>query len=127
MTLFTPTAVAACTVLAFALYYAGLVIYRLYFHPLAKFPGSKIAATSLWYEFYYNVVLRGKFMWKLQEMHAKYGGHLLTVLNVPVKMSKPKQARSFESTPRSCTLMIQSILMRYMVQLPGREISMGLG
>lgn len=53
--------------------YAALIIYRLYFHPLAKFPGSKLAASSLWYEFYYNVILRGKFMWKLQEMHERYG------------------------------------------------------
>ena len=58
---------------AFILYYVGVIIYRLYFHPLANFPGSKLAATSLWYEFYYDVILRGKFMWKLQDMHARYG------------------------------------------------------
>ena len=58
---------------SFVVYYIGLIIYRLYFHPLAKFPGSRLAASSLWFEFYYDVVLRGKFIWKLQEMHERYG------------------------------------------------------
>jgi hypothetical protein len=67
------TTIAASAGAAFVIYYVGLIIYRLYFHPLAKFPGSKLAAASLWYEFYYDVVLRGKFIWKLQEMHERYG------------------------------------------------------
>lgn len=58
---------------SFVVYYIGLIIYRLYFHPLAKFPGSRLAASSLWFEFYYDVVLRGKFIWKLKEMHERYG------------------------------------------------------
>jgi hypothetical protein len=48
-------------------------IYRLYFSPLAKFPGPKLAALTLWYEFYYDVIKRGKFTWKIQQMHQKYG------------------------------------------------------
>lgn len=69
---------AACAGLALIFYYAALIIYRLYFHPLAKFPGSKLAASSLWYEFYYNVILRGKFIWKLEEMHELYGESFTT-------------------------------------------------
>lgn len=61
------------TVGAYILYTTGLVIYRLYFHPLAKFPGPKYAALSRWHEFYYEVVLKGQFTFKIQELHKQYG------------------------------------------------------
>jgi hypothetical protein len=48
-------------------------IYRVYFHPLRKIPGPKLAAATHLVEFYYDVVLGGKFCWKLQKMHEKYG------------------------------------------------------
>jgi hypothetical protein len=55
------------------LYGALLAVYRLYFHPLAGFPGPKIAAASRWYEFYYDVIKRGQYVYKIEEMHQKYG------------------------------------------------------
>ncbi|KAL2425367.1 Cytochrome P450 monooxygenase sdnE [Exophiala dermatitidis] len=58
---------------AYITYLAGLVVYRLYFHPLAKFPGPKYAAISRWHEFYYEVVKKGQFTFKVQELHRKYG------------------------------------------------------
>jgi hypothetical protein len=73
MALLTSITLAGGAGAALVIYYVSLIVYRLYFHPLAKFPGSKLAAASLWYEFYYDVILRGKFVWKLQEMHERYG------------------------------------------------------
>lgn len=54
-------------------YLVGLAIYRLYFSPIAKFPGPKLAALTKWYEFYYDVVLQGQFTFQIQAMHKKYG------------------------------------------------------
>ena len=55
------------------LYLLTGAIYRLYFHPLAKFPGPKLAGLTKWYEFYYDIVHTGCFIWKLDELHNHYG------------------------------------------------------
>lgn len=57
----------------FLIYLASLVIYRLYWSPLAKIPGPKLAAATFWYEFYYDVVRRGRYTWKIGELHEEYG------------------------------------------------------
>ncbi len=57
----------------FLTYLITIVVYRLYFSPLAKFPGPNLAALTLWYEFYYDVVKRGKYTWRIAEMHKQYG------------------------------------------------------
>ncbi|KAI9778818.1 MAG: hypothetical protein M1839_007908 [Geoglossum umbratile] len=55
------------------LYILSGAIYRLYFSPVAKFPGPKLAALTFWYEFYYDVVKRGRYTWEIGRMHQKYG------------------------------------------------------
>ena len=50
-----------------------VVIYRLTFHPLARFPGPKIAAATRLYEFHYDSTLHGRYWTKIAEMHEKYG------------------------------------------------------
>ncbi|RYO91541.1 hypothetical protein DL764_008276 [Monosporascus ibericus] len=56
-----------------AVYFATLVIYRLFLHPLARFPGPRLAAISRWYEAYYDVVKNGQYTFKIAELHKKYG------------------------------------------------------
>ncbi|MCJ1420372.1 hypothetical protein MMC32_006729 [Xylographa parallela] len=48
-------------------------IYRLLFSPIAGFPGPKLAALTLWYEFYYDVVLRGQHTFHIRNLHGQYG------------------------------------------------------
>jgi hypothetical protein len=47
--------------------------YRLYFHPLAHFPGPKTAAVTRWYEHYWAIYRRGKFEQQIERLHAQYG------------------------------------------------------
>jgi hypothetical protein len=58
---------------SFVVYAIGLVVYRLFFHPLAKFPGPKLAAATDFYEQYYDVVKRGVWIWEIERMHQIYG------------------------------------------------------
>ena len=48
-------------------------IWRLYLSPIAHIPGPRFAALTFWNEFYYDVVLGGKYTWKLLEYHEVYG------------------------------------------------------
>ena len=52
-------------------------VYSVYFGPLAKFPGPKLAAATLWYEFYYDMYLKGQYTFKIKELHGKYGKVLI--------------------------------------------------
>ncbi len=54
-------------------YLVGIVVYRLYLSPIAKFPGPKLAALTKWYEFYYEVIRKGQFTFHIDELHNRYG------------------------------------------------------
>ncbi len=47
--------------------------YRLYFHPLASFPSPKLAAVSHLYEGYYDIICKGRYIFKIEKMHKQYG------------------------------------------------------
>ncbi|RFU73920.1 benzoate 4-monooxygenase cytochrome p450 [Trichoderma arundinaceum] len=48
-------------------------VYRLYLHPLSHIPGPKLAACTHLYEFFYNVVRPGMFLFEIEKMHQQYG------------------------------------------------------
>ncbi|KAL4941779.1 hypothetical protein BDV06DRAFT_235807 [Aspergillus oleicola] len=64
---------AILPVTAGVIYLSTLAIYRLYLSPISHFPGPKLAALTWWYQFYYDVVLRGQYMFKMQSLHREYG------------------------------------------------------
>lgn len=64
-------AAVAAVVTVFYILIVG--VYRLFFHPLAKFPGPKLAALTRWYEAYYDIILEGQYEFRIQRMHEQYG------------------------------------------------------
>lgn len=60
-------------ILAKVVYDVSLAVYRIYFHPLARFPGSKLAVATYWHETAYDVFKGHQYIWKIKDMHEKYG------------------------------------------------------
>ncbi|KAI3326694.1 cytochrome P450 family protein [Xylariaceae sp. AK1471] len=56
-----------------SLYVLVLVIYRLFFSPIAGFPGPKLAAVTSWYELYHDVIKKGTYLFQIEKMHEDYG------------------------------------------------------
>lgn len=58
------------------------IIYDLFLHPLRKFPGPKMAAVGSFYEFYYDVIKDGTYIWEIEKMHKKYGTDICPKIRV---------------------------------------------
>lgn len=58
---------------ASVIYFIILVLHRLFLSSIAHIPGPKLAAATYWYEFYYDIILGGQYIWKVKEMHERYG------------------------------------------------------
>ena len=60
---------------AIVIYSGGLVIYRLFFHPLARFPGPKLAAATHWWECFQDIFIGqgGDYINQVDRMHDKWG------------------------------------------------------
>ena len=82
--------------LAVVLYSLILVIYRLNFHPLAKFPGPKIAAATGWWECIQDLFggrQGGDYINQVEQMHDEYGSRskeMLALLNMMSSDASPR-------------------------------------
>lgn len=55
-------------------YWTSRAIYRIFFHPLSRYPGSKVAAASAaWYEWYWNFHQPGQLLFEIERLHQKHG------------------------------------------------------
>jgi hypothetical protein len=78
-----------------------LVVWRLFFSPLAKFPGPKLAAATGWYEFYFDYFHNGTYIFEIERLHNVYGewccsrrwwlGHPLTRQTGPIVRVNPDE------------------------------------
>jgi Cytochrome P450 len=75
----SPLSVVLVALGIWILYLFVYIIYTLYFHPLAKFPGPKLAALTDYYGFYYNAIKGGRYIEKMAEMHKRYGDNSLAL------------------------------------------------
>lgn len=65
--------------LAFLIYLFLLLVFRLFFSPLACFPGPKLAAATGCVEFYHDYFKQGAYIYEIEKMHQKYGAGKLTL------------------------------------------------
>lgn len=66
-------AIAFYFIVAKITYDVGLAIYRIYFHPLADFPGKSLAKATYWHETYWDVFKGHQYVWQIKKMHEQYG------------------------------------------------------
>lgn len=60
-------------VLIIAVYVGAKAFYRVYLHPLSKFPGPLLASLTHKYEFYYDGIKDGQYSKHIVELHKVYG------------------------------------------------------
>lgn len=68
----SPTKLELCAQ-GILIWLTSLVISRLLFHPLRKYPGDKLAALTGWYREYFDLVKDGAWVEQLERLHHKYG------------------------------------------------------
>ncbi|KAL3472132.1 cytochrome P450 [Aspergillus californicus] len=54
-------------------------IYRLFLHPLSKFPGPRLAAITQWYQFYHDVIRGGKYLSMIPGFEAEYESKIIRI------------------------------------------------
>nr|POE87791.1 palmitoyltransferase akr1 [Quercus suber] len=83
--------VLVSSLLLYFMYIVGLSIYRLLLHPLASFPGPRLAALTFAYETFFDVFVApgGQFTYELDRLHDIYG---------PVIRINPDEIHVREST-----------------------------
>ena len=71
-----------------AAYLLFIAIYRLFLSPLSKFPGPVLAALTIYYEAYYDIVKGGQYTFKIRELHKKYGDYIIlsTIISINSSM-----------------------------------------
>jgi hypothetical protein len=75
-----------------AAYVVSKALYRLFFHPLATFPGPKLAALTYKYELYFDGIQTGQYNTEISRMHQQYGtlGDKLDITPTKIDIGAPR-------------------------------------
>ncbi|KAK1726273.1 cytochrome P450 [Colletotrichum acutatum] len=86
----------ACLLLA-AAYVVSITVYRLFFSPLARFPGPKLAALTFGYEFYYDFFKDGggRYWAEINRMH-DVSGPIVRINPWEVHIRDPEFTEAFK-------------------------------
>lgn len=71
--MFTNALLFAALSSCWLLYCLVLIVNRLYFHPLKNFPGPKLAACTILYRAWYQIVRDGSQLKQWNKLHQRYG------------------------------------------------------
>ncbi|KAF2447649.1 benzoate 4-monooxygenase cytochrome P450 [Karstenula rhodostoma CBS 690.94] len=64
---------AFASLVSYLLYSIWRLLYNVYFHPLAKFPGPWWAGATSYVEAYFDIAKGGRYFAEIEAMHARYG------------------------------------------------------
>ncbi len=90
-------------------------IYRVYLlHLLRNIPGPKLAAITSYYEFYFNVIKRGTFVWHLEKLHETYGEYSSSLaygIHIgPIVRVGPARTRFTSRTPITTMISMHQVV-----------------
>lgn len=75
-----------------------MIIYRLHFHKLSRFPGPRLAAATGLYEIYFSVWGPGIFEHEIDNMHRKFGMPSgIYIKKNPLNLTLPRSCCSYYS------------------------------
>ncbi|KAK5625850.1 hypothetical protein RRF57_001566 [Xylaria bambusicola] len=91
----------------------------LYFHPLARYPGSKIAAisTSSW-EFYWNYYHNGRMLFEIERLHEVFG----PVIRIGVNDLHVSDPEIYQDLTRTNSGFTKDVGFYLTISLPGTSI-----
>ena len=61
------------SIVVYVFFVLAKCFYNLFLHPLRRFPGPRFAAMTSLYEFWFDVIQDGQYLWEIEKMHRQYG------------------------------------------------------
>ncbi|KAI0478374.1 cytochrome P450 [Xylariaceae sp. FL0804] len=114
-----PTVAAVGCLAISIVYWSSISLYRLYWHPLARYPGPSIAAisTSSW-EFYWNYYNNGRMIFEIERLHRIHG----TVIRIGVNDLHVSDPEVYQDLTRTGSKFTKDVDFYRAIAFPGTSI-----